>query len=195
MPYSNPVFDKVILKTIKFVKAKKFLDIGAGAGKYGDLVKDLSIHTTGIELERDYIKKFKLASKYDTIWNMSVMDLFKPKYINSKFDFIMFGDTIEHLKKSEGLDLLNFLIYRSRWIAIQFPHRYLQDSVDGYHAEAHISAWSEKDFECFENTGLYKTNLKGGSQRLIVLRGYLENEISVGRIASLIEKGGFKKLT
>ena len=193
MPYSNPIFDKVILKAIKLVKAKNFLDIGAGAGKYGNLVKDSHINSIGIELEKDYIKKFKLASIYDKVLNISVMDLFKPKYFDSKFDFVMFGDTIEHLKKSDGLDLLNFLIYRSRWIAVQFPHRYLQGSVDGYHAEAHISIWTEDDFKSFENTGLYKTKLKGGSQRLIILKGYLENVIPVKKVEALIKKEGFKK--
>ena len=188
MPYSSVVFDPVIAKIIKFVKTKNFLDLGAGAGKYGALARkiDPSMHLTAVEIEKDYIKKFNLDSIYSEVLNMSVTDLLRPKYYDSKFDFIMCGDIIEHLKKSDGIDLLNFLIYRSRWIVIEFPHRYLINSVDGRHSGAHISVWGENDFESFERTELYKSKKVGGTQRLIVLRGYLENEIPVEKVNALI---------
>ena len=139
---------------------------------------------TAVEIEKDYIKNFKLHSIYDEVWNISATDLINPKYYDSTFDVIMIGDIIEHLKKSDGIDLLNFLIYRCRWIILEFPYRYFQNSVDGHHSEAHISVWAKDDFISFERTKLYEKD----TQRLVVLRGYFENKMSVADIESLINK-------
>ena len=186
MPYSSFIFDKSIEEIIRLLKPETLLDLGAGAGKYGELAKKInsSIKLTAVEIEKDYIKNFKLPSIYDEVWNISATDLINPKYYDQIFDVIMIGDIIEHLKKSDGIDLLNFLIYRCRWIILEFPHHYLQNSVDGYQSEAHISVWTETDFSSFERTKLYIKD----TQRLIVLRGYLENKVSVVEMESLINK-------
>lgn len=186
MPYSSSIFDKSIEEIIRLLKPESFLDLGAGAGKYGELVKKInsSIKLTAVEIEKDYIKNFKLPSIYNEVWNISAIDLINPKYYDSTFDVIMIGDIIEHLKKSDGIDLLNFLIYRCRWIILEFPYRYLQNSVNGYHSEAHISVWTKDDFISFERTQLYDKD----TQHLILLRGYLENKTSVADIESLINK-------
>src|SRR3989338_7996016 len=110
MPYSSFVFDKSIEEIIRLLKPQTLLDLGTGAGKYGELAKKISPSTklTAIEIEKDYIKKFRLLSIYDEVWNISVTDLINPKYYDSNFDVIMIGDIIEHLNKSDGIDLLNF---------------------------------------------------------------------------------------
>ena len=186
MPYSSFIFDRSIEEIILLLKPGTILDLGSGAGKYGELAKKInpSIKLTAVEIEKDYIENFKLPSIYDEVWNISVTDLINPKYYNSTFDLIVIGDIIEHLKKSDGIDLLNFLIYRCRWIILEFPHRYLQNSVDGYHSEAHISVWTKDDFISFERTQLHEKD----TQRLVVLRGYLENKMSVADIESMINK-------
>lgn len=186
MPYSSPVFDSSIEEILRLLKPETVLDLGAGAGKYGQLAKNInpSIKTIAVEIERDYINKFDLPSIYDEVWNISVTDFINPEYYDSFFDVVMFGDIIEHLKKSDGVDLLNFLIYRCRWIIIKFPHRWLQNSIDGHQSEAHISIWTENDFCSFEKTRLYSND----ALRLIALRGYLENEISISEIESLINE-------
>ncbi len=186
MPYSSFIFDDAIAEIIKLIRPKTFLDLGAGAGKYGLMVKEInpSIETIAVEIEEDYLEKFNLRSIYQKIWNIPVINLIRPEYFDSRFDIIMAGDILEHLKKSDGIDLLNFLIYRSRWIIVEFPHRYLQNAVDGYNSEAHISVWIEDDFLPFERTRMYVKD----TQRLIILRGYLENAISVEKIELTLKK-------
>lgn len=186
MPYSSFIFDKVVAEIIKFIHPNTLLDLGAGAGKYGLMSKriDPSIKIIGVEIEKDYIEKFNLYSIYNYVWNISVADLISPRYFDMKFDVIIIGDILEHLRKSIGVDLLNFLIYRSRWIIVVFPYRYIQNSVDGYSSEAHISVWTENDFFSFERTRLYKKDF----QRLIILRGYLENDKNINEVDSLINK-------
>jgi len=186
MPYSSFIFNDAIKEIIKLLQPKTFLDIGAGAGKYGSIVREInpSVKTTAVEIEKDYIEKFNLSSLYDQIWNIPVSDITQPKYFDLNFDVIMVGDILEHLKKSEGVDLLNFLIYRCQWIIVEFPHRYLQNAVDGYSSEAHISVWTENDFLSFERTQMYAKD----TQRLIVLRGYCENNIAVKNIDFVLKK-------
>lgn len=186
MPYSSFIFDNSIAEIIKLVHPKTFLDLGAGAGKYGSIVKEIdsSIETIAVEIEKDYLEKFNLRSIYKQIWNIPIAGLVRPEYFDSSFDIVMAGDILEHLKKSEGIDLLNFLIYRCRWIIVEFPHRYLQNAVDGYASEAHISVWDESDFLSFERTQMYTKD----TQRLIILRGYLENAIPVEKIELVLKK-------
>lgn len=186
MPYSSFIFDNAIAEIIKLIGPKVFLDLGAGAGKYGAMVKEIdpSIETIAVEIEKDYLEKFKLRSIYNQTWNIPVTDLVRSKYFDSRFDIIMFGDILEHLKKSEGVDLLNFLIYRCRWIIVEFPHRYLQNAVDGYTSEAHISVWTENDFLPFERTRMYAKD----TQRLIALRGYLEDALPIEKVDQVLEK-------
>ncbi len=186
MPYSSFIFDNEIAGIIKLIKPITFLDLGAGAGKYGSMIKEInpSIETIAVEIEKDYIEKFNLHSIYKQVWNISVTDIVQPKYFDSNFDVVMIGDILEHLKKSEGVDLLNFLIYRCRWIIIEFPHRYLQNAVGDYTSEAHISVWTENDFSAFERTQIYVKD----TQRLIILRGYSENIIPIEKIKLVLKK-------
>lgn len=185
MPYSSPVFDRAITEVIKHIDTKSFFDIGAGAGKYGELVRAISseIKTVAVEIEKDYINTFNLPTKYNEVLNISVLDLIQPNYYDTNFDVVMIGDTIEHLKKSDGIDLLNFLVYRCRWIIIQFPVRYLQNTVDSYTSEAHISVWDKTDFQSFERTKIFANE----KQRLVAIRGYMENAFTIKQIETIIE--------
>jgi hypothetical protein len=81
------------------------------------------------------------------------------------------GDVIEHMKKSEGLDLLSFLSYRAKYIVIVYPFGYLQYGVDTPF-DAHISAWLPWDFD---NLGLeILNNYEEKYMKLIILKGYLQ---------------------
>lgn len=175
MPYSSPLFDQEIQNLLRTVNTQCVLDIGAGSGKYGTMAKklDSKIYTAAVEIDSSYIEQFNLKTLYDEVWLMPAGDLITPKYYNHFFDVVIIGDTLEHLKKSEGIDLLNFLIYRSRWIILQYPDKYLQNIWEGHSAEAHISAWCEADFAVFEKTQVeHKEDM-----RLVALRGYLEKAI------------------
>lgn len=171
MPYSSTIFDRKICDLLVEIKPKTVYDIGAGAGKYGLLLKKNfpNTYSIGIELDREYIKQFKLEKSYCEIWNIAAEDLISPRYYDFDFDTVILGDIIEHLKKSDGIDLLNFLIYRTRWILIQYPVKYIQNTVDGKSQEAHISIWGDRDFAQFE----VQKKFSQKSQRLILLKGFL----------------------
>ncbi len=147
MPYSDGTFDDLSSLVVKQLTIHRCLDIGAGNGKYGKLVREFhpNAHIIGIEIEPDYITRFQLHGIYNEVWCMPAQDMIDSK-IDDAYDFVMIGDTLEHLKKSDGIDLLNFLVYRTRYMLVIYPERYLQGSWEGYRSEAHISFWKDSDF-------------------------------------------------
>lgn len=185
MPYSSSVFDSIVKKIISFLNPKRCLDIGAGAGKYGLMIKRLRKNTisVGVEIESDYIKKFKLKKIYKKVLHCNAADLID-RIQEDEFDLVTLGDALEHMKKSEGIDLLNFLVYRSKFILVVYPEKYIQNSIGGYKNEAHISIWNKKDFEIFDHTKLARK----GKQRLLIIRGYVESSKKMSQIEKIIKK-------
>ncbi len=172
MPYSSTLLDTKIENILKKIKPETVYDIGAGAGKYGLMIKE-KINSVknliAIEIDRDYIEKFKLKEIYTEVKNMSVNNLISEDFYDTNFDTVIIGDCIEHLKKSEGIDLLNFLVYRSKWILVQYPVKYLQNTFEGKHQEAHISVWGDNDFISFD----IEKKLVAGQQKFVLIKGYI----------------------
>lgn len=169
MPYSDPIFDKQIESFILKHKFKDYVDIGAGAGKYGKMIKKIlpQSHIIAIEADPFYIKKFKLNSIYDEVYHSRIESFFdnKPDF---KTDIAIIGDCLEHLKKSDGVDLINYLMYRSYYILIVFPSKYIQYSWGGHASEAHMSVWSKHDFVAFKHCYYTKKFMN-----LVIIKGYI----------------------
>lgn len=189
MPFSNSIFDEVTSEIIKYLVPKRCLDIGAGAGKYGRLIRNSlpDVYIVAVEIESDYISKFNLFSIYDRIWHIDALKLINEK-VDEKFDVAILGDVIEHLLKSDGVDLIHFLVYRTRYILVNYPYRYLQNSVDGYNCEAHISVWREEDFASFNYFALRK-----GNQEFVLIEGYLSKENEIDNVKSFLSSIGLLK--
>jgi hypothetical protein len=147
------------------------LDVGAGAGKYGKFIKELvpSATVEAIEIEKDYIEKYCLKEIYDKVFCIDAVNYIR-RYVDRSHDICIIGDSIEHLNKSDGINLIEFLIYRSKFIIIIFPTKYLQYSWKGYKSEAHRSIWSRKDFGSYEHTYVSKKNMN-----MVVITGYLNS--------------------
>lgn len=172
MPYSSKLLDEKITKILQKINPEIVFDIGAGAGKYGKIARNKLTNLkklVAIEIDEDYIRKFKLKDIYDEVKCMSVTDLIDKQFYDTNFGTVIIGDCIEHLKKSDGIDLLNFLVYRSKWILVQYPVKYLQNTFEGKHQEAHISVWDDHDFISFE----VKKKLVAEQQRFVLIKGYI----------------------
>jgi hypothetical protein len=80
------------------------------------------------------------------------------------------------MRKSAGIDLLNFLIYRAGYICVIYPDRYVQDDWEGHAAEAHISTWSLADFNDWNVlhhfwSGMHMFLLKGYQPSRMIITG------------------------
>jgi hypothetical protein len=168
MPFSLPQFDGQIRKLLNNKQFKNYLDIGAGEGKYGKMVREVNPRAkiTAVEVDKSYIKEFKLKNLYDEVLNIDINE-FIDNNPSFKCDVVVIGDCIEHLRKSAGLDLINYLVYRTKMIVIKFPVELIQYAWQGHDSEAHRSIWEKHDFEGF-NFKYYRKDM----MRLVVIKGY-----------------------
>lgn len=176
MPYSDNQFDAKLKSIVKDSKYSKYFDIGIGAGKIGKIIREIkgrSVYLSGVEIESEYIDRFLLNMIYDDIYNGDVID-----YVDSKPSFstecVFIGDCIEHMRKSDGIDLINYLVYRAKEIIILFPNKYIQYDWMGYASEAHRSVWGKKDFDGFEYTHEIKDYMN-----LVRIKGYIGNSDTI----------------
>lgn len=168
MPHSDPTFDRVVCAFIRKHEAQHFLDIGAGSGKYAMLIRSCFPKATiiGVESEAAYVREFKLAKLYTKIVHERI-----EHFVETQPDFVtdiaIIGDCIEHLSKSAGIDLLHYLMYRTRYIIIVFPTAYIQYTWRNHRSEAHRSVWDKSDFVQFEHTFRKK-----GFMNMVIVTGY-----------------------
>ncbi len=161
MPSSSGIFDNLTGNIIATVTPKTIVDIGAGAGKYGKLIRQIEtlcrikIHATAVEMDEGYIRDFKLHEVYDTVISMDATQLLR-QTPGIKGDICILGDFIEHLPKSDGVDLLNYLLYRFSIVIVVVPVDMYQGEWMGHAQEAHISLWYESDFTSFKKVSIVK---------------------------------------
>jgi hypothetical protein len=169
MPYSDSSFDPLISKLLRRWAYHYYLDVGPGAGKYARLIRQQfpNARIEALEPDRSYVRRFNLGQMYDAIAIASARQIVDghPSYHT---ECAIVGDSIEHMTKSEGTDLLHYLVYRSKTILVVFPNRYIQYSWEGHAGEAHRSAWARGDFRDFTHRWHTK-----GYMRLAVIDGYL----------------------
>jgi hypothetical protein len=175
MPYSDSSFDSLVGKLLRQWAYHYYLDVGPGAGKYARLIRQLfpTACIEALEPDRSYVSEFHLGEIYDDIAIASALQIVEshPGYHT---ECAIIGDSIEHMKKSEGTDLLHYLVYRSKTILVVFPDRYIQYSWRGHASEAHRSAWGRDDFRAFTHRWHAK-----GHMRLVVIDGYLGDQDAV----------------
>jgi len=156
MPTSAIIFDDIVKAMIQLTAPRVVLDIGPGVGKYGHIIKSIELETNCViqkicvEVENEnVIQRFMLHELYDEILHEDAAVLPK-RYPMLTGDIVVAGDVIEHLTKSEGIDLIEYLQYRFRHIFLVIPVNWISLSWEDYGHESHVSIWRIKDIENFE---------------------------------------------
>jgi hypothetical protein len=169
MSGSFPIFDAVCEHLVGAIAPARALDIGAGAGKYGRLLAHAApaCERVAVELEPSHVERFALAELYQRV---DVADATQWWRTNTEeaFDLVIAGDCLQQMPKSEGLDLLNALVYRSAWLLVVVPEFVVQGAIDGLASTVHRSAWSERDLQWHDLWAWDNTR----SVTLALLRGY-----------------------
>lgn len=129
---------------------KRILDIGAGSGTYINLIKIKNqvcndAEWVGVEAWPDYIEKFDLAKKYDHIINQDVRTLDWNSM--SQFDVAIAGDVLEHMTKSEAVELVEKILDHCNTLIISIPIIHMpQDAIEGNPYEVHVKDdWSHNE--------------------------------------------------
>jgi hypothetical protein len=122
------------------------LDVGAGAGKYGKMIKQIlpECRIEGIEPTIKYIEEYKLADCYDDIHSLTLRQ-YCAVNSSARHDIVLFGDVLEHFFRSEAIDYIDYFLYRSEWVFVIWPTMMPQDAVDGNSYEIHKSNFGIAD--------------------------------------------------
>ena len=146
MPHSATTFDSILQDHVRNIKPTSILDVGAGAGKNGKLIRNLGY--TGnlecIEPTSSYITDFNLKSVYDTVHHTDLKTFIDTQY-KFQYDLVIFGDVLEHLFRSTVIDYLDYFLYKSKWIIIIWPTNMPQDDWGNNKYEIHKSNFKIND--------------------------------------------------
>lgn len=146
MPYSDNIFDRRVCELIKTCNCRSFLDCGAGAGKYGDMVRrfcpDAVVHA--VEIDEEYIDRFRLRDIYHEVICASVVDIARTH--TGLYDCVILGDILEHLPKSDGIDVVDAFYHTCSLVIAVYPVGFYQIGAPEHRHETHRSRWSIADF-------------------------------------------------
>jgi len=183
MPGSFVVFDSLARQLVEWISPQTALDFGAGAGKFGRLLRSAApgCRTTAVEPEASYVERFGLPSLYDEV-HVQTAAQWQAGSLDARYDLAILGDCIEHMPKSVGLDLLNALAYRAAYTLVLAPEFLVQGSVDGVDHEAHVSVWSERDLAWHDLWAF--DNCRAMS--IFLLRGYLPSRVPLSELVERV---------
>ncbi|HUP34454.1 MAG TPA: hypothetical protein VNC82_03300 [Candidatus Limnocylindria bacterium] len=84
------------------VRPSSVLEIGAGEGKYGEMLRRVQPNTKliAVGLDGDYVEEFKLPDLSDEVWGRDAADLMND--LDHTYGAVILGDCIEHMRKRVG---------------------------------------------------------------------------------------------
>jgi predicted TPR repeat methyltransferase len=134
MPYSYEYFKREFLEhmTRNFESHISILDIGAGCGTYGTLLKGFFEYIDGVEVYEPYIKEFELDKIYNNIFCRDALDVNVHAY-----DYIIMGDVIEHMTIFEAKKLMTRIHALDKKMMVAIPYMMPQGAVGGNDYEIH----------------------------------------------------------
>jgi hypothetical protein len=135
MPYSYSFFkeDFKFHLIANIDKNCKFLDVGAGSGSYGLLLKTYFENIDALEIFSDYVYEFELHEVYKNVYVSDIMD-----FNIKKYDYFIFGDIIEHLSIEDATNLLNYVNMRKQKCMVAIPFEMEQGEEHGNIHETHL---------------------------------------------------------
>lgn len=176
MPRSDTSNRSWVASKIVELQPKTFLDIGAGEGTYGTLVKEHSPETIrhGVEIWAPYIKTYGLEDIYHKIHVCDARIFFDYNY-----DLVILGDVLEHMSREDAVKLWSRVSSMARAAIISIPIIYLpQGETEGNPYETHVKEdWTHEEvistfegieeYQRYEITGSYLARFNTRSSRCL----------------------------
>lgn len=108
----------------------EILDVGAGWGKYRDLLPEYR-NMDACEVWEPYIEQENLAARYRYVYQADVFHIQHLLPVN--WGLVIFGDVLEHLKRADAQAVLEMC----HAAVVVVPFRYHQDAEGGNPYEKH----------------------------------------------------------
>lgn len=134
MPYSYEYFKSEFYSHLvsNFESDLSILDIGAGCGTYGKLLRKEFSNIDAVEAYEPYIKQFSLDVIYNHVFCIDALEVNVLPY-----DYIIMGDIIEHLTYAEAQILTNRIHKMGKKMMVAIPYMMSQGAVGGNDYEIH----------------------------------------------------------
>ena len=135
MPYSYDYFKidvcKHIIKTQP--QSSKILDVGAGSGKYGAMLRMWFNNIDALEIFEPYIEQFNLKEIYNNVYNDNIIH-----FDIAEYDYIIMGDILEHLSIKDAKELIKKITHSGKKCLVAIPYTMEQGEVNGNIYETHL---------------------------------------------------------
>jgi hypothetical protein len=158
----------IIVDKILKIPTQIVLDIGAGEGKWGKLLKDKVKRIDGVEIWKPYITRYQLHNFYDTLY---AVDLRSFRF-DKEYDVVILGDVLEHLAREEAVVIIHSLKLQVKSIYLTIPITVcIQDgNVIGNPFETHQCHWSDKEIR--NDLGFTLLNISVNDNGLVAIGCY-----------------------
>lgn len=135
MPYSYSKFkEEVKNKIIEHIHPSSYiLDVGAGSGCYGQMLKGKFERIDAIEIFPNYIDMFSLKEKYDEV---IVGDIVNFDFFH--YDLLIMGDILEHLSVEDAQMIVHTAESDSQALLVAVPYMFQQGEEYGNIYETHL---------------------------------------------------------
>lgn len=162
----------IIVNKILSTSNQVVLDIGAGEGKWGKLLKGKVDKIDGIEIWKPYIDKYNLHNFYDILYNVNMSSF----NFETKYNTAILGDVLEHLPRDQAEVFLNRLKSEVNIIFLTIPVTVCTQNGNaiGNPFETHHYQWSDKEIR-FE-LGFTLLNVSVNENGLVAIGCYEWNK-------------------
>ncbi len=146
------------ISSLMEINPRRVLDVGVGFGRWGAVIREFCelwqervmpqswiIQIEGIEAFPDNIGPWQ-KSLYNTIHTVDAAPFLREQ--PGPWDVIIFGDVLEHFKKTDAMELLSHAMNKSAYVLVNIPIGvgFEQGERYGNPYEEHLSVWQVEDF-------------------------------------------------
>jgi 16S rRNA A1518/A1519 N6-dimethyltransferase RsmA/KsgA/DIM1 with predicted DNA glycosylase/AP lyase activity len=135
MPYSYGYFKQEYFNHLfdNFKIDIEILDVGPGAGTYGNLLNQDFKFIDCIEIHQPYRSQFLLDKIYRNVFIGNVLE-----FDYAYYDYIILGDVLEHMSVDDAQKLLFDITDKNIYCMAAVPYRMPQGAVGGNVYETHL---------------------------------------------------------
>ena len=135
MPFSYSYFKEEFNNHLfeNFSIEIEILDVGAGCGTYGELLKQDFKNIDAIEIYEPYMKQFELDKIYRSVYIGDVKELNLFLY-----NHIIMGDVLEHMSIEDAQQLLDKIHQNNIYCMVAIPYKMPHGDVGGNKYERHL---------------------------------------------------------
>jgi 2-polyprenyl-3-methyl-5-hydroxy-6-metoxy-1,4-benzoquinol methylase len=136
MPWSSDEGKHWARDRITELNPTSVLDVGAGSGTYGRIVRELcpTARVDAVEIWRPYVTRFDLNAVYDTVTVADARNV-----TDFGYSLVIFGDVLEHLPLTAAVSVVRRARAQAGAVLVAAPIvHWEQGAAEGNPHEAHL---------------------------------------------------------